>query len=99
MCAEDRAPHRVGVERLNAHLLWPDEVRWSVSPDDPSLPGAIPDIDLVLPGHTRRHLRWARPNVVCIDTGVHEEEYGHLAVAEVQDGLELHRFERTELFR
>ena len=59
----------------------------------------LPDVDLVLSGHTPGlHPRWARRNVLCIDTGVHYEELGHLTVAEVHDGLVLHRFARTERF-
>ena len=35
--------------------------------------------------------------MLCIDTGVHIEEYGHLSVAEVQSGEpRLHRFARID---
>ena len=99
VCADDHAPHRLGVETLNVHLLWPDEMRWGLSADDPSLREPIPDVDLVLTGHTPGHFpRWARPNVVNIDTGAHDDEYGHLTIAEIQNGLELHQFARTERF-
>ena len=57
----------------------------------------VADGGLVLRGHTPGLLpRWALRNVLCIDTGVHYEELGHLTVAEVHDGLVLHRFARTE---
>ena len=40
---------------------------------------------------------WTAPNTLCIDTGVHWEELGHLTVAEIQTGHpELHRFARTQ---
>ena len=40
---------------------------------------------------------WTADGVLCIDTGVHIEEYGHLTVAEVQSGEPcLHRFVRID---
>ena len=41
--------------------------------------------------------RWARRNVICLDTGLHYDEWGHLTVAEIQGpDLKLHRFARSE---
>ena len=65
--------------------------------DAGDLPEALGGIALVLTGHTPGPApRWTCRNALCIDTGVHIEEYGHLTVAEVQDGLTLHRVARTE---
>ena len=33
---------------------------------------------------------------MCIDTGIHYADWGHLTVGEVQGRLKTHRFERTE---
>lgn len=77
-------------------ILWarPEIERGRRDADD--LPEALGGIALVLTGHTPGPTpRWICRNVLCIDTGVHVEEYGHLTVAEVQDGLTLHRIART----
>ena len=51
-------------------------------------------------GHepARQQLEYALLYVITIDTGVHYEAFGHLTVAEIQDGLTLHRVARTETF-
>ena len=56
------------------------------------------EVTLVVSGHTPDvHPRWTSANQLCIDTGVHIEDCGHLTVAEIQTGApELHRFERVE---
>ena len=66
--------------------------------DAPDLPRAMTHVTLVVTGHTP-HLqqRWTRRNVLCIDTGVHVPENGHLTIAEIQSGEPaLHRFPRQE---
>ena len=77
-------------------ILWarPQIERGRRDADD--LPEALGGIALVLTGHTPGPTpRWTCRNVLCIDTGVHVEGYGHLTVAEVQEGLTLHRIART----
>ena len=83
----------------------PDSILWSRPQiergrrDAGDLPDALGGIALVLTGHTPGSTpRWTCGNVLCIDTGVHIAEYGHLTVAEVQNGLTLHRVARTERF-
>ena len=79
------------------NLLWADAEQFAERRDDARIRGALPGIDLVITGHSPGPgPRWARRNVVCIDTGVHYAEWGHLTVAEVQ-GPEpaLHRFARS----
>lgn len=82
------------IERAPSEVLWsrPDIEREDRSA--PDLPRAMAHITFVVTGHTP-HLepRWTRENIVCIDTGVHIPEYGHLTIAEIQTGEpELHRF-------
>ena len=72
--------------------------------NDPRVPDRdgdpMEDCDLVISAHQPGlRPRWTRRNVVTIDTGVHEDAFGHLTVAEVQDGLSFHTFERTERCR
>ena len=99
VCADSDARDAVMDNPAAYRLLWREPLRLSESRDDPKLREPLPDVDLVLSGHTPGlHPRWARRNVLCIDTGVHYEELGHLTVAEVHDGLVLHRFARTERF-
>ena len=78
-------------------ILWsrPEIERGRRDADD--LPQAIAGIDLVLIGHTPGPApRWTRANVLCIDTGVHVADYGHLTVAEIQTGTaKLHRVGRV----
>lgn len=64
--------------------------------DDAALAPALPGIDLVITGHSPGPVpRWARRNVLCIDTGVDYADCGHLTVADVQEPeLALHRFAR-----
>ena len=60
---------------------------------------SLEGVDLVIAGHTPALWpTWTRRNVVSLDTGAHYEGLGHLTVAEIQDGLTLHRFARTETF-
>ena len=79
-------------------LLWHDGEQLAEHRDDPALPESLPGIDLVVTGHSPGlHPRWARRNVVCIDTGLHWAEWGHITVAEVQEPqLMLHRFAHKE---
>ena len=80
------------------HLLWPDAAPLAERRDDARLPEALPGIDLVVTGRSPgARPRWARSNVLCIDTGVHYTEWAHLTVAEVQGpALRLHRFARGD---
>ena len=97
---EETATHTLGTDVVEYDLLWRESLVTSESKDDPKLRDPVRDVDLVITGHTPgSHPRWARANVLCIDTGAHYEEYGHLTIAEIQAGLELHRFERTERFQ
>ena len=89
-------PYGWEAQHLTYSLLWPDASSASETPGDTALDPAVSGVDLVLTGHSPGLLpRWTRDNVLCIDTGVHYRVWGHLTVAEVQDGLELHRFERV----
>ena len=86
--------------RIAYSVLWREPVALSEERNDPELGEPIPDIDLVLTGHCPGlRPRWARRNVVCIDTGCHDDELGHLTIAETQDELVFHTFERTERFQ
>ena len=72
-------------------MLWERPAIERESAAAPDLPAGMHDMALVLIGHTPDQ------NVLCIDTGVHVPEWGHLTVAEVQTGTaELHRFRRVE---
>ena len=52
--------------------------------------------DLAVTGHPPEdHTRWARANVVYIDTGARPHTVGHLARAEVQGEVTPHRPERA----
>ena len=77
-------------------LLWRDGEHFAESRDEPALPAALPGIDLVMTGHSPGPMPcWTRQNVLCIDTGVHYADWGHLTLAEVQGPeLTLHRFAR-----
>ena len=47
-----------------------------------------------VPAHSPR---WTRQNVLCIDTGVHVPDYGHLTIAQIESGEpQGHRFARRE---
>ena len=84
--------------RQQANLLWADGEVFAESRDHPQLGEALPGIDLVVTGHSPGpDPCWTRANVLCIDTGVHYDEWGHLTVAEVQGPeLVLHRFARED---
>ena len=82
--------------RQQSNLLWADAEVYADQRDDERLREAPPGIDLIVTGHSPGpHPCWTRTNVLCIDTGVHYDEWGHLTVAEVQ-GPEstLHRVAR-----
>ena len=81
-----------------ANLLWREAEVFAEQPDDARLREALPGIDLVVTGHSPdAHPRWTRANVLCIDTGAHYDEWGHLTLAEVQGPeLVLHRFARAD---
>ena len=67
---------------LERRLGWRHGEHFAEHGDDPGLPRALPGIDLVITGHSPgARPRWARRNVLCIDTGVHYAEWGHLTVA------------------
>ena len=85
------------VFQLSYPLLWPDANSAYEARDHHALEPAIAGVDLVITGHSPAlHPRWTRHNVLCIDTGVHYEEWGHLTVAEVHHGVRLHRFARVK---
>ena len=83
---------------LEHPLLWYDATTLVEDRDDATVMPRLADIDLVVTGHSPgRHPRWARRNVICLDTGFHYDEWGHLTVAEIQGpDLKLHRFARSE---
>ena len=93
-----REPWPLYSDQTPTAMLWnrPDIER--ERRDAPDLPRAMTRVSLVLTGHTPGlHPRWTRKNVLCIDTGVHVPEYGHLTIAEVQSGgPTLHRFATQE---
>ena len=84
-------------QRLEHRLLWHDGEHFAEHHDDPGLPTALPDIDLVITGHSPgAHPRWTRANVLCIDTGLPYAEWGHLTIAELGRELTLRRFSRRQ---
>ena len=95
-----RSAHSAHAYHTLNHL--PHEILWGrpqiecEAREDTALPAPMREIDLVLIGHTPgREARWTRRNVLCIDTGVHIPEHGHLTIAEVQTAPpRLHRFAR-----
>ena len=98
LAAAPAAEHRFSDESHQRRLLWRDGKAFAERRDDPALPGALLGIDLVITGHSPGPApAWTRENVLCIDTGVHYAEWGHLTVAEVQGPeLALHRFARRD---
>ena len=91
--------HEPARQQLEYALLWRDPRKHATRHDDPKLDQAFEGVDLVIAGHTPALWpTWTRRNVVSLDTGTHYEGLGHLTVAEIQDGLTLHRFARTETF-
>ena len=91
--------HEPARQQLEYALLWRDPRRRAATHDDPKLDEALEGVDLVITGHCPSLWpTWTRRNVITIDTGVHYEAFGHLTVAEIQDGLTLHRVARTETF-
>ena len=97
-CARDAERDAVWHNALEHPLLWYDARTLVEDREDATLMPRLADIDLVVTGHSPGpHPRWARTNVICIDTGPHYDDCGHLTVAEVQaPGLRLHRFARSE---
>ena len=83
---------------LHHETLWARPAIECEEREDEGLPRPVTGIALVLIGHTpAARPRWTRHNVLCIDTGVHVPEFGHLTIAEVQTGTaRLHRFARVE---
>ena len=89
--------------RRDHHAAW--SAMWSrpdmrrCSPTDPDLPTGVPGVDYVCHSHDAGHgtrLDRAR-NMLCIDTGVHVPEMGHLTLAELRPGAPvLHSFERID---
>ena len=65
---------------------------------DETLPAGVTDLALLLHGHDAGPIPvWTARRALCIDTGVHWEQLGHLTVAEVQAGEPvLHRFARVD---
>ena len=99
VCADEVFKRTSRGRVLQHDLLWKPARSHATTENDPKLERALEGVDLVISGHTPTLWpTWTRRNVVCIDTGVHYEELGHLTIAEIQDGLTLHRFARTEFF-
>ena len=89
-----------GSETLNLaalDTLWQRPSVWRAEPGQ-TLPPGFTGVDIVLTGHSPAPTPgWTADGVLCIDTGVHVEEYGHLTVAEVHSGEPcLHRFARID---
>ena len=100
VCAQDRWQPTPKGEVLQHDLLWRVARAQAKTAEDPKLRGALEGVNLVITGHTPgMDPVWTRANVLCIDTGVHYEELGHLTIAETQDALKLHRFARVERFK
>ena len=78
-------------------LLWREPVALTEDREDPKLRDPSATSTSSSPDTARAANRGgARRNVVCIDTGVAYDEWEHLTIAEVQDGLVLHRLARVE---
>ena len=89
-----------GSETLNLaalDTLWHRPRVWRATPQQELAPG-FAGVDMVLTGHSPAPTAgWTAHRVLCIDTGVHIEEYGHLTVAEIQSSEPcLHRFARID---
>ena len=88
--------------RRDRHAAW--SAMWSCpdlrrsSPTDPDLPAGIPGVDYVCHGHDPGLVpAWTRRRTLCIDTGVHVPELGHLTIAELRPGAPvLHSYERID---
>ena len=78
-------------------VLWERAAERHPTPEEATRPG--PDgVALIVHGHDPAPAPgWTSRNVLCIDTGVHWPELGHLTVAEIQTGrAELHQFARVD---
>ena len=88
--------------RRDHHAAW--SAMWSrpdmrrCSPTDPDLPSGVPGVDYVCHSHDAgTEPAWTGRNMLCIDTGVHVPEMGHLTLAELRpDAPVLHTFERVD---
>ena len=76
---------------------WSTHARWAAtwtrptvrrgSADDADLPPGLADVDYALHGHDPgARPGWTARRVLCIDTGVHVPDLGHLTIAELQPG-------------
>ena len=76
--------------------LWTRSKMRLETPDE-TLPIGITQIELMLHGHDAGTVAvWTAQRALCIDTGVHWPELGHLTIAEIQTGRPaLHRFARA----
>ena len=79
-------------------LLWNRPTKRRTSRDDPDLGPGIVSVSYVLHGHDPGPApAWTARRVVCIDTGVHMPELGHLTIAELRPGAPvLHSFKRVD---
>ena len=68
------------------------------SADDPEPPPGVVGIDYACHGHDPGpEPGWSARRMLCLDTGVHVPELGHLTVAELKPGTpKLHRFTRVD---
>ena len=84
------------IEHAPADQLWSRAAIERETRDATDLPPAMQGIEFVLVGHTPGPVpRCIRHNALCIDTGVHIEDYEYLTIAESQTGEpRLHRFAR-----
>ena len=68
------------------------------SPTAPDLPAPIPGVDHMCHGHDPGpEPGWTARGMLCIDTGVHLPDLGHLTIADLKSGEpDLHRFARVD---
>ena len=78
--------------------MWTRPFERRPSPADPGLPPGIASVEYVLHGHEPGPVpAWTGHRMLCIDTGVHVPELGHLTIAELRPGTPvLHSFGRID---
>ena len=78
-------------------VLWERAAERHTTPEEATRPG-LDGVTLTIHGHDPGPTPgWTSRNTLCVDTGVHWPELGHLTVAEIQTGrAELHQFARVD---